>query len=505
MNSSLEFISSQILSARTLFILICLSFLGYQTWLIFWQYSQQNYVTNIQFIKNHIGSLPAITICYDRFLSFDNLFQRFPDKDFVLELRENYTKLMSQLDGMNIMQINKETWAQLEAFDNHHNRIQDMMMNEMQSPYINSKLSSYQDFFVNITIRGTYMVNNHTQYYYKPHLTGHILNFWHEKFGLMYLLNNAMDIAPIESIYFLGDFQRKCFTFFSGLEQRFRRMKANLKKVILMIPFPREWFPYRARYEIYLSVHSPNIIPNANTFTTIDIMGEHTVIYSKVENQENSGVSTCVDYDLSYKHGNFNMKSDCLIQCLRNKLGSNCDLNIMEKLPQVPLRQILFPDLIPTEQCQFDNDKYNLMEEECSKICLDECHQEYYFQEIKLLRRSSLNNPMNMRVMELNFEPSSLPTIIVTHLPEMTFMTLFCNFGGLLGIWLGVSMLATMNNAWKLLKHVLAKLKRVNNINNNTLFIENNYYNNNSNHESHRHLISRRRFTKLNSPGRFHY
>ena len=488
MHFSFEFVFSKLLTPRIFFILTCLTFLSYQSLLILWQYSKQSYVTNIQFIKNHIGSLPAITICYDRFLSFDNLFKRFPDKDFVLEFKDNYTKLMSQLDGMSMMQIDRETLIQLAAFDNHHKRIQDMMMNEMQPPYINSELSSYHDFFANITIR-TFMVNNRTQYYYKPQLTGHILNFWDEKFGLMYLLNNAMNITPLESMYFLGDFHRKCFTFFSGLEQTFRRIKANLKKVILMIPFPREWFPYRNRYEIYLSVHSPNIIPHANTFSIIDILGEHTIIYSKVENHENSRLSTCVDYDLSYKHGNFNMKSDCLFQCLRNKLGSNCDLNIMEKLPQVPFRQILFPDMVPTEQCQFD--KFNLMEEECSKICLDECHQEYYFQEIKLLQRISLHYQMNMRMMRLNFEPSSLPTIIVTHLPEMTFMTLFCNFAGLLGMWLGVSMFTTMKNAWKLLKHVLAKFKTVTNLNNNNIFIEINYFDVESKNVQQRHSILR--------------
>ena len=36
--------------------------------------------------------------------------------------------------------------------------------------------------------------------------------------GLNYLLNNVREIAPIESMYFLEDNPRKCFTFFSHLE-----------------------------------------------------------------------------------------------------------------------------------------------------------------------------------------------------------------------------------------------------------------------------------------------
>ena len=168
MHSSLKLVFSKLLSPRTLFILTCLLFLSYQSSLILWQYSQQNYVTNIQFIKNHMGSLPALTICYDRFLSFESLFRRFPDADFVLELKENYTKLMTKVDGIRLYQVDNEMRTQFEMFDNHHKRLQELMMNEMKPPYIYSGLSGYQDLFANITMRGTYIENNQTICYYKP-------------------------------------------------------------------------------------------------------------------------------------------------------------------------------------------------------------------------------------------------------------------------------------------------------------------------------------------------
>ena len=34
---------------------------------------------------------------------------------------------------------------------------------------------------------------------------------------------------------------------------------------------------------------------------------------------------------------------------------------------------------------------------------------------------------------------SSFPDILITHLPEITFNAFVCNFGGLLGLWLGLS------------------------------------------------------------------
>ena len=116
------------------------------------------------------------------------------------------------------------------------------------------------------------------------------------------------------------------------------------------------------------------------------------------------------------------------------------------------------PIKILTEKCQLEDHDYYIKEEECSRICLDECHQEYYFPEIKFEMMESKKIAMKDRKITLILKPSSLPKIIVTHLPEMTFMTLFCNFAGLLGIWLGVSMFATMNNFCQIFKHVLAKL-----------------------------------------------
>ena len=34
---------------------------------------------------------------------------------------------------------------------------------------------------------------------------------------------------------------------------------------------------------------------------------------------------------------------------------------------------------------------------------------------------------------------SGMPDITVTYVPEITFLLFFCNFGGLLGMWLGIS------------------------------------------------------------------
>ena len=78
--------------------------------------------------------------------------------------------------------------------------------------------------------------------------------------------------------------------------------------------------------------------------------------------------------------------------------------------------------------------------------CKEECYQEHYLWEKKVNRQyKDLNMSSNNRI-KVDVRPSNLPTVIIDHLPEMTFLSVLCNFGGLVGMWLGVSVLATIKN-----------------------------------------------------------
>ena len=47
---------------------------------------------------------------------------------------------------------------------------------------------------------------------------------------------------------------------------------------------------------------------------------------------------------------------------------------------------------------------------------------------------------------------SDFPDMIIEYMPETTFISLVCNFGGLLGMWMGVSMLNSIIVVYKLAK-----------------------------------------------------
>ena len=177
---------------------------------------------------------------------------------------------------------------------------------------------------------------------------------------------------------------------------------------------------------------------------------------------------------------------DCYFQCLVKQFGLQCQLTMMSLLYPKPFRITLFPDRVldfndPNNICKYEELDFFFEEEECQKKCPDECHQEYYFLDLKMTEKLSDSITLKNRSIELNIVPSSRPKIIITHLPEMTLMSLVCNFGGLLGIWLGLSALDILTYLWKYYELIHSKLMTNNNINNRQLFIRRNFINSNGN------------------------
>ena len=484
----------KLISLKTIIVLMCLFLLSYQSWLILMQYLQQNYVSNIKFIKDYVGALPAVTICYDRYLSLQNYFERLPDKD----LSDYYDSLMKEVDDLTWDQIDDQKQIQINKIVDDHIYLQYSMMNKFKVPFISSKLLGYQDFFENMTMHGTIIHNNETKYIFSFTFYGYIMNYDNKSNTLTYLSNKTFNIKPIESMFYYVRIRRKCFTLFSALDSKFNKVKANLQRLIIPIHFPRQWFPYRKKYLTYIAIHSPNIMPISDKFININQLGEYDIVYSKVEYQGHPGFVSCVDYNINYKHGNFNMKSDCHFQCLVKHYEDRCHLTLMMEQRKLPYRKTQFPGDIPniTKPCNLGHEEWFFKEDECQRKCPDECHQEYYFWDLKMTEKLSNKKTLREQSIELNIVPSSQPKIIITHLLEMTLMSLVCDFGGLLGIWLGVSLLDILNYCWKIFKITYAKSIKSNSLENNKIFITNesiNLINNVTSNEKRRESIPRRR------------
>ena len=74
-----------------LLTIICSIGLLFQTSQILQQYLNKNTVINIEFRRNDINNLPAITVCYDKLFSFQSAVERYPEYK---NIYENYTNFL---------------------------------------------------------------------------------------------------------------------------------------------------------------------------------------------------------------------------------------------------------------------------------------------------------------------------------------------------------------------------------------------------------------------------
>ena len=89
----------------------------------------------------------------------------------------------------------------------------------------------------------------------------------------------------------------------------------------------------------------------------------------------------------------------------------------------------------------------------CLNSCLNDCEFRYYTFTLK--ENLSFGNDQDS--VEVSIDHNNLPDILVKSIPEMTFMSFVCNFGGLLGMWLGISILLVFEEICKTISKLLLR------------------------------------------------
>ena len=91
-------------------------------------------------------------------------------------------------------------------------------------------------------------------------------------------------------------------------------------------------------------------------------------------------------------------------------------------------------------------------------MCKIECNFKYYPIEINT-RNLQIDSYHNVLIYH-----SEYPDIVIKYIPEIDFISFLCNFGGLLGMWLGLSLYELFNDIFSLMTKI-AYRKYINLIN----------------------------------------
>ena len=436
-------------------------------------------VVNIEVKREINANLPAITICYPEIISMESAAN---ESDILRDLYLKYEQMIDNSKWNNTLyETYKEKMTNLYwgfkqhiPFKTYDEYIKKVMTN-MSLPF---KYGQFQYGYKNGTLYQIYknIPIIHIQ------LTG---NF--DKHGQNYNILEKIEYTnssfihkdnPIETVNFQHN--AKCFTFFSFLNLDWIDIKLDLDLIQIWIYNNNNWFPPHMLTKFYLAIHSPKIIPELRMgleFVEILPNADYYASFSKinVDRYYSETNSNCKDYNIKKYH---KLRSDCIATCILKKLGENVAY-YTQSISSL-LRIDHFNDIEKPTYNYTNYYSYNRITDitqECHRIFKQNCKYSYYLYDISMIRKFYEFTNEHDKMATVTLQHNRLPDLFVRHIPETTFISFVGNFGGLLGMWLGVNAWI-MFDTFYMLTHKIIKAIGKKDIQQNKIFIQrNNYYN----------------------------
>ena len=418
------------LSYKLCLTMACLSGLIYQINTLLTDYLGGETLVTLNVGRFDQDHVPGLTLCFEDINSLRSSMSLDIQKanQNYSEMRKNLYKYQQQDLTQNISEAIKTTQRKMAEIRN------DMLSQIYLSPRsISDIMSEYrlglEQIKINISLSGT---------------------TYDEQSRKFVKISNVNVDKPTESVLILpisgslpgrnklyGINAFKCFTYFSAINKYWRKFKIKIDHMYVKISNMDILSP------VYLSLHSPNSLSTKNPIM-INFGESHDLYYTQLKTELlGDGYDTnCYNYDLDYIYANVNMRSDCLASCFQQARKLECDSG--EPLHSDYLLKI---DWIKQHKdwrfnkpspCSFDTSE--AINSECLKECRADCSFSYYILDIKTFK--SLPGLIQISVMH-----TDLPDILIRHSPQMPFISFICNFGGLLGMWLGLSVLTIIDES----------------------------------------------------------
>ena len=127
-------------------------------------------------------------------------------------------------------------------------------------------------------------------------------------------------------------------------------------------------------------------------------------------------------------------RNDCIYDCYQQRAKYICRTN---NIISCPLLQ---------KESYFEQINLNFTKCHITTKITNECRITYYSFTMRRFKEIDLYQ------LNLKFRHNQMPDLTIRHIPEMPLLTFICNFGGILGMWLGVSFVDILNRVWKLLR-----------------------------------------------------
>ena len=407
-------------------LIIILSSMGfvYQTSQLFALYfSGKTSVDNrVERLKH--SALPAVTICLPTFISMDRFAEQIL-KNSTNQTLENLYQEYLEFKGKSNLVWNEQAISQQEKL--HMKFVFEVF------PFVNISLI---DFFDKISVQEMNITFFNTKAFTKDDQ----------------LIELSRPLVH-QSVVPFSD-PRKCFTIFSGFDPYYRHNIFNLVQMEIKFYHDNNTFPLNQYYQgdFHISLHSPNILPlyiREESFKSLNMGRVNAISYSEIKTRLLPAPydTDCQTYPLD-DLGQNNIRSDCIQKCVDENMSKtdpkiDC-IHVLYNLKLIRRENLFNMSLLTFCNLYFDKElkiilfkKQTIAENDCMKSCAENCDESYYDFTIEKIKGHSwvkLNNEFAITLKHNRF-----PDQIITHKPVMRWIELISNFGGLLGMWLGLS------------------------------------------------------------------
>ena len=227
-------------------LLICAIGFVMQMYMLLWQYIQFDTVVNTNYESSRYKTIPGITICLPKILSMKRVVEYFQRFNSSSEQSDKVTKAyeLYQAALVNFSSIEKNN----------------MTRNEFVTSIYKD---DFESLIPNLTIKQLYEMSIPISNESSILVWGDKLN---EDGSTSY--NRHQAHSPIESLL-LGAYSGKCFTYFSHLDEWYRKTEFDIYWMLLTLVHDEQDFPLSLYHgndfgNIWCSIHSGNTIAQDN-------------------------------------------------------------------------------------------------------------------------------------------------------------------------------------------------------------------------------------------------
>ena len=270
---------------------------------------------------------------------------------------------------------------------------------------------------------------------------------------------------PIDSMSGYG----KCFSYYTLFDVNANGLEISESKQIEFKFQPNSFTNYLLQillpfFRFKFAIHSPNVLPSTSGTEFVELRQSNLFHISQIViDRYSSGYDTdCTQYQPNGPNDT-KSRTDCILQCFYGTRSPNItqgNLIYMNKLITKPIYSMYSWKKLTGYE--FGDLMYR-----CEKNCKVECHIRYYNIDEQSRDgdyKNSFDNgdfsfngfqKQNQKSIIVRIYHSSKLDMEVNHYPEMTFVSLVCNFGGLLGMWTGISIMLLLENFPRFSKYLV--------------------------------------------------